>query len=1025
MKRYTFTLSLFLLIFLFTLPLAAQQVRDGRAFLSGQQEVLPVVTTGNGTVQLDWTFDGEEDQGTLVVTGSFQDLTSPVDTDVRGGAHIHIAYPGRNGDIEIELTPSLSQDGLSGTFEPEENSFTVARTDYDGLQPGHAYVNIHTEAYPGGEIRGNIVEDAYDAYFYVNLFGSNQVPSIISPAHGALLLALDGNQLTVTGSFADLQDSIATRVGGGAHLHLGLPGQNGAVDIPLVATLNEDNDSTGGTFNSEVNTFTLDDSQMDALMSGGYYANIHSDVYPSGEIRGQVLPPATILFRAHLSGANDWPVVTTGASGQVLGHFVGDSLQVIGSFSDLESPVATSIAGGAHLHTGWAGQNGPVIIPLSLNLSADSLSATFNLSDNVYKPNADQIEQLVARGIYANIHSMMHPAGEIRGQMLPESQAVFTAFLNGNQQIPSVISTGRGMVKVEWMGDYITASGSFQGLMSDLNTAIAGGSHLHAGYPGQSGPVVYPLAANQMDADTAGIYLPSSNRFMLGEGGADTLTNRFFYANIHSIDYPGGEIRGSVLAEAESYFLAPLSGASQPDGVVTDATGMVAGEVVDSTLTLIGSFKDLDSDFAADVAGGMHLHRAIAGSNGSIIAPINTEINTGNRSGEVLADSNHIQISSGMLDTLRSRMIYANVHTAANRGGAIRGQMLPLAGSYFHTTFSGMNEPSYVMSTARGGLKAELIDTTLMVSGSVTMLEGDFDASIGGGAHLHVGVAGTNGPVRIPLNADPSEDLKSATFTVDANTFALTPEQVDTLRMGMMYANIHTTMVPSGEARGQMLGELNLPPAMSSILSPESGDTLTLEGNSSQEFRVTYTPATDPSGDMVVYIWQLATDENFDDVIFAANTGQDTFFVTDIGTVDVLLDSAGVAMADSATVYHRVLASDGSNYRPGEASTVRLVRGELVGVRNFIPAGFTGRLYPNPIGAGQQLTYELNTDELFNGRLMIFNQIGQLRREIDVSVNGDRTVYPIETADLSAGQYFVTLRNDDGQLVQTLRFMLQ
>ncbi|MGB3800290.1 MAG: CHRD domain-containing protein, partial [Lewinella sp.] len=929
MKRYTFTQFLFLLLLGCSYTGLAQQAEDGRAFLSGQQEALPVVTTGNGTVNLDWTFDDDTDNddeevGQLIVTGSFQDLTSPVNTDVRGGAHIHIAYPGRNGGIEIELTPSLSADGLSGTFEAADNTFDVNSVDFEGLQPGHAYVNIHTDAYPGGEIRGNVVADTYDSYFFVNLFGSNEVPSIVSSAHGALLLALSGNVLTVTGSFEDLSDTLATSTNGGAHLHLGLPGENGGVDIALRPVTDTDSDNRSGTFMGGSNEFTLTTPQMEALMAGRYYANVHSGAFPGGEIRGQVLPPATILFRAHLSGSNDWPVVTSGASGQVLGHFVGDSLRIIGSFSGLESPVATSIAGGAHLHTAWAGQNGPVIIPLDLDLRADSLAGSFSLADNVYRPSVTQIDQLIQRGIYANIHTMMHRAGEIRGQMLPESQAVFTAFLNGNQQIPSVVSTGRGMVKVEWMGSRITATGSFQGLMSDLNTDIAGGSHLHAGYPGQSGPVIYPLTTDQTVGDTAGTYLPMENTFMLGSGGADTLTNRFFYANIHSLEYPGGEIRGSLLAEAESYFLAPLSGASEPQGVVTDATGMVAGEVIDSTVTLVGSFENLESDFAASVAGGMHLHTALAGSNGGIIARINTEVKDDNRNGEILADSNRIQLSSGMLDTLRSRRIYANLHTLDYPGGAIRGQMLPLAGSYFHTTFSGMNEPAYVMSTAQGGLKAELVDTTLRVSGSVTMLEGDFDASIGGGAHLHAAVAGENGPIRIPLNADPAADLKSATFSVDSNTFALTPGQVDTLRMGLLYANIHTTMVPSGEARGQMLGELNLPPDMSMIVSPMDGDTLTLEGNSSQEFRVNYTPVTDPSGDTVVYIWQLATDEDFNDVLFAANTGQDTFFLTDIGTVDVLLDSAGVEMADSATVYHRVLTSDGSNYRPSDASSVRL-----------------------------------------------------------------------------------------------------
>ncbi len=1019
-RTSTFILSLLFSLLLGGGPLLAQAPASGSARLSGQQEVLPVVTTATGMVDVTFAPGDNAGEMTLTVSGTFSGLSSAVATTINGGAHIHLAYPGSNGGIVQPLMLTLDADSLGGAIDAAMNTYTVDAADFADVDMGAMYVNIHTRNYPSGEIRGNVVTNEAEV-FYANLLGSNQVPSIVSTAFGAVQLALSpSNVLTVTGSYRGLTGSLATNIAGGAHLHFGLPGANGPVRIQLTATP-ADGDDSAGTFRGEDNTVTLTDTQADTLRAGLVYANVHSTTYPGGEIRGQVLPPADILFRAHLSGSNEWPVVTTGASGQVLGHLADGTLKVIGSFSDLEADVATAIAGGAHLHPGLAGENGPVLIGLGLTLADDSRAGSFSLAANSYELSEDQVIQLMDRGIYLNIHSLDHPSGEIRGQMLPESQAVFTAFLNGNQQVPSVVSTGRGLVKVELMGTRMTATGSFQGLMSSLNTAIAGGSHLHAGYPGQSGPVIYPLMAAQMDSDSSGRYLPMDNEFTLSGGRADTLTGRFFYVNVHSMDYPGGEIRGSVLAEAESYFLAPLSGASEPQGAITDATGMVAGEVVDTTVTLVGSFMGLDSDFAANVAGGMHLHKAIAGSNGPIVAAINTEIADDNRSGTIVPDSNRIALTPGQVDSLRNRQIYANVHTQARTSGAIRGQMLPLAGSYFHTTFSGVNEPAYVMSSAQGGLKAELIDSMLMLSGSVTMLDGDWN----GGAHLHLGSAGVNGPVTIGLNGDAGDNSKSVIFPVDSNTYKLTATQLDSLRGGKLYANIHTTMYPAGEARGQVLGELNLAPGQSIIQSPGSGDSLSLEGSSSQEFRVTYSSAMDPQGDTVVYIWQLATDAEFQNVIFASNTGRDTFFTTDFGTVDVLLDSAGVATADSALVYHRVLASDGSNYQPGGVDSVLLVRGNLTGTRNFLPEGFTGRVYPNPVAGGQTLNYEINTDESFRGRALLYNQLGQLRREVAVQVSGDRQTYPLSTADLPAGQYFLTLRNDDGRLIQTLRLLIQ
>ncbi len=1021
-KTFTYLFSCLLLL-LGTSPLLGQVPPSGTAMLSGQQETLPVATAASGSVSVDFLRIGENEID-VVVTGSFENLSSAVDNGGSTGAHIHIGYPGRNGGVVIPLVPTLSEDGRSGTFEADENTFRVTNAEFAGVDTGEIYVNIHTLNYPAGEIRGILVSDEREVYF-TNLLGSNEVPSVISTAHGALLLEFDAaeNSLVVTGSYDALSDTLATSIGGGAHLHFGMAGMNGPVNIPLTAT--QDDDRTRGIFESEDNTFTLNADQVAALQEGRYYANIHSGTYPSGEIRGQVLPRADAILRAHLSGSNEWPVVTSGASGQVLGHLVGNTLLITGTFSDLGSAVNTTIAGGAHLHPAWAGANGPVAFPLTVDLADDSLSGSFLLADNSYALTDDQRTQLLDRGIYLNIHSKEYGSGEIRGQMLPESQAVFTAFLNGNQQIPSITTTGRGMVKVEMMGSRMTATGSFQGLMSDLNTAIAGGSHLHAGYPGQNGPVIYPLMATQSATDTSGRYLPMANTFTLSGGRADTLMDRFFYVNVHSMEYGGGEIRGSVLAEAESYFLAPLSGASEPQGVPTMATGMVAAEVTDTMVTLVGSFKDLESDFAANVAGGMHLHRAIAGSNGGILQAINTEIAENNRSGVILADSNRLQLPATALTAMMDREVYANIHTAEYSGGAIRGQMLPLAGSYFHATFSGANATNYVATTAQGGLKMELINSTLKVSGSVTMLNGDFDASIAGGAHLHLAPAGQNGGIVVPLNASPADDLKSVTFPIDSNTFELADSVIVALRTGRLYANVHTTIVPSGEARGQVLGELNLPPVASMILSPVDGDSLNLEGASTEEFRVTYMPATDPDMDTVIYIWQLSADEAFENVLFAANTGRDTFFTTDFGTVGTLLDSADVATDSTITLYHRVLASDGSNYSPSEPASVTLIRGNIVGTRDFLPEGFSARAYPNPAATGGTVTYEVNTQEAFRGRLLVFTQLGQLRQEITVNAQVGTQNYPLDLTGLPAGQYFVTLRNADGRLIHASRLLVQ
>jgi hypothetical protein len=114
-----------------------------------------------------------------------------------------------------------------------------------------------------------------------------------------------------------------------------------------------------------------------------------------------------IFLRA--TGAEEVPPVTTSASGT--GQLtVNDDRTVSGSFK-----TQGSTFGAAHIHEGAAGQNGPVIIPLTK--SGDS--------DWVVPPGAKltdaQYNAFKAGGLYVNFHSAQHKGGEIRAQIRPSA----------------------------------------------------------------------------------------------------------------------------------------------------------------------------------------------------------------------------------------------------------------------------------------------------------------------------------------------------------------------------------------------------------------------------------------------------------------------------------------------------------------------------------------------------------------------------------------------------------------------------
>lgn len=112
--------------------------------------------------------------------------------------------------------------------------------------------------------------------FRATLTGDQEVPPRDTPAWGSAYATLDlsTNWFTLDYWFQDL---LATQTD--AHIHLAPPGVAGPVVIPLP-------------LGSPVTGFatTMTDLQVANLLAGNLYINVHSVIYPGGEIRGQLIP---------------------------------------------------------------------------------------------------------------------------------------------------------------------------------------------------------------------------------------------------------------------------------------------------------------------------------------------------------------------------------------------------------------------------------------------------------------------------------------------------------------------------------------------------------------------------------------------------------------------------------------------------------------------------------------------------------------------------------------------------------------
>ena len=106
--------------------------------LSGKNEVPPNASAAVGSARV-W-LDGM----TLKWTVTYSGTTGPVTA-----GHFHgPAAAGANAGVVLPFTGSMAS--------PIEGSATLTQAQVDQLKAGLWYVNLHTAAHPGGELRGQV-----------------------------------------------------------------------------------------------------------------------------------------------------------------------------------------------------------------------------------------------------------------------------------------------------------------------------------------------------------------------------------------------------------------------------------------------------------------------------------------------------------------------------------------------------------------------------------------------------------------------------------------------------------------------------------------------------------------------------------------------------------------------------------------------------------------------------------------------------------------------------------------------------
>ncbi len=317
--------------------------------------------------------------------------------------HFHgNAAAGSNAGVKAGITVAAS---------PISGNVTVAEADEAAMLAGMWYINIHTSAFAGGEIRGQVAAAPITHILSAVINEAQEVPASGSAATGSMIGTYNTttNVLSYIISYSGLTPTAMHFHGNAA------AGANAGVKAGITVVPSP--------ISGTVMVAEVDEA---AVLGGMWYINIHTAAFPGGEIRGQVAAAiiTTYSLSATINAAQEVPTNASTATGSMTGHY--DNSTNILSYNIPYSGLGTVTA--MHFHgNAAAGSNAGVKAGITVAASP--------VIGNVTIAKVDEAAMLAGMW-YINIHTSAFAGGEIRGQMASTVLAVdllkFTASVIDN-----------------------------------------------------------------------------------------------------------------------------------------------------------------------------------------------------------------------------------------------------------------------------------------------------------------------------------------------------------------------------------------------------------------------------------------------------------------------------------------------------------------------------------------------------------------------------------------------------------------
>ncbi len=359
----------------------------------------------------------------------------------------------------------------------------------------------------------------------------------------------------------------------------------------------------------------------------------------------------------------------------------------------------------------------------------------------------------------------------------------FAVILSSEFTVPQTVASGSGTASLTLDRDSGALSGSvmLMGLSGSITAA-----HIHNGIAGITGAVLVTL---QPDAsNTSLLTVPTGTT--LDATQIVEIQNSEYYINVHTAANPSGELRGQIVAANQQIIRTLLKGENEVPLAVNSVNSATAYITVD---TISGEVRGNIRNMGLADASAVHIHMGFAGINGAVQTTLIRD------AGDVAlwATPDNTLLDASQLASLLVGGLYFNVHTPTHPGGEVRGQIIAPPIELVRVSLSGDFEvPAAVMSAGSAvGYVTVDGDSGMVTANIITDALVDSTA-----AHIHRGLAGTNGNVIVTLTRDASDTRLFSSAAGEVLDAVALAEFFD----AKLYLNVHTASNPAGEVRAQL-----------------------------------------------------------------------------------------------------------------------------------------------------------------------------------------------------------------------------